>query len=236
MTKRGGDAAHKTSFGPDSEVLLSPLAFLVLRSGGCAQEEDHSMCGIVGYVGNERCVEVLMEGLRHLEYRGYDSAGLAVQASGGIEAIKKVGPLENLIGSLRTRNGALVGARTGVGHTRWATHGRPSEANAHPHLGGGRTVAVVHNGIIENYLELREELEGRGPQAQPAGRGFGRWGELLGQRGPGAAWLHPPLLGGGERRDRRAHRRGGRDHHARGGTRRARTLRCGLGRGGGRAW
>ena len=120
------------------------------------------MCGIVGYVGNERCVEVLMEGLRHLEYRGYDSAGLAVQASGGIEAIKKVGPLENLVGSLRTRNGALVGARTGVGHTRWATHGRPSEANAHPHLGGGRTVAVVHNGIIENYLELREELEGRG--------------------------------------------------------------------------
>src|SRR5829696_6601449 len=120
------------------------------------------MCGIVGYVGNDRCVEVLMEGLRHLEYRGYDSAGLAVQAWGGIEAIKKVGPLENLVGSLRTRNGTLVGARSGVGHTRWATHGRPSEANAHPHLGGGRTVAVVHNGIIENYLELREELEGRG--------------------------------------------------------------------------
>jgi glucosamine--fructose-6-phosphate aminotransferase (isomerizing) len=120
------------------------------------------MCGIVGYVGNERCVEVLMEGLRHLEYRGYDSAGLAVQAWGGIEAIKKVGPLDNLVDSLRTRNGALLGASTGVGHTRWATHGRPSEANAHPHLGGGRAVAVVHNGIIENHLELRDELERRG--------------------------------------------------------------------------
>src|SRR5215212_6623607 len=124
------------------------------------------MCGIVGYVGNERCVEVLMEGLRHLEYRGYDSAGLALQAWGGIEVIKRVGPLENLVGSLRTRNGALLGApfgaRSGVGHTRWATHGRPSEANAHPHLGGGRLAAVVHNGIIENYLELKEELEGRG--------------------------------------------------------------------------
>ena len=121
------------------------------------------MCGIVGYVGNERCAEVLMEGLRHLEYRGYDSAGLAVQVSSGIETVKEVGPLENLVGALKTRNGALVGASTGVGHPRWATHGRPSEANAHPHLGGSRrAVAVVHNGIIENYLELREELEGRG--------------------------------------------------------------------------
>jgi glutamine---fructose-6-phosphate transaminase (isomerizing) len=120
------------------------------------------MCGIVGYVGNDRCVEVLTEGLRHLEYRGYDSAGLAVQLSSGIEAVKEVGPLENLISALRLKNGALVEARTGVGHTRWATHGRPSKANAHPHLGGGRLAAVVHNGIIENYLELKEELEGRG--------------------------------------------------------------------------
>jgi len=121
------------------------------------------MCGIVGYVGNEeRCVEALVEGLKHLEYRGYDSAGLAVQLSSGIEAIKEVGPLDNLSDALRMRNGAAVGARTGLGHTRWATHGRPSEANAHPHLGGGRLAAVVHNGIIENYLELKEELQGRG--------------------------------------------------------------------------
>src|SRR5215210_6997645 len=120
------------------------------------------MCGIVGYVGNVRCAEVLMEGLKHLEYRGYDSAGLAVQVSSGIEAVKEVGPLENLISALRMRDGALVGARTGLGHTRWATHGRPSEANAHPHLGGKRLAAVVHNGIIENYLELKEELEDRG--------------------------------------------------------------------------
>ena len=123
------------------------------------------MCGIVGYVGKERCVEVLMEGLRHLEYRGYDSAGLALQTPEGIEPVKQVGPLENLAGALGNRDGDFFRVRAGVGHTRWATHGRPTEANAHPHLGGGEvppTVAVVHNGIIENHAELREELAGRG--------------------------------------------------------------------------
>ncbi|MDQ3912291.1 MAG: glutamine--fructose-6-phosphate transaminase (isomerizing) [Actinomycetota bacterium] len=120
------------------------------------------MCGIVGYVGKDRCVEVLMEGLKHLEYRGYDSAGLAVQNASEIVAVKEAGPLENLASALRMRNGDLLGTRTGVGHTRWATHGRPSKANAHPHLGGEQVAAVVHNGIIENYLELKEELEGRG--------------------------------------------------------------------------
>ena len=120
------------------------------------------MCGIVGYAGKERCVEVLMEGLGHLEYRGYDSAGLALQREGRIEQIREVGQLENLTRALTGRNGDLSRVRTGVGHTRWATHGRPSEENAHPHLGGAGSVAVVHNGIIENFSELKEELEARG--------------------------------------------------------------------------
>ena len=119
------------------------------------------MCGIVGYAGKDRCVEVLMEGLGHLEYRGYDSAGLALQREGRIEQIREVGQLENLTRALAGRNGDLSLVRTGVGHTRWATHGRPSEENAHPHLGGDGSVAVVHNGIIENFSELKEELEGR---------------------------------------------------------------------------
>jgi glucosamine--fructose-6-phosphate aminotransferase (isomerizing) len=120
------------------------------------------MCGIVGYAGKERCVEVLMDGLGHLEYRGYDSAGLALQRDGEIEQIREVGHLENLTRALASRNGDLSMVRTGVGHTRWATHGRPSEENAHPHLGGDGNVAVVHNGIIENFSELKEELKGRG--------------------------------------------------------------------------
>jgi glucosamine--fructose-6-phosphate aminotransferase (isomerizing) len=126
------------------------------------------MCGIVGYVGKEqRCVEVLMDGLRNLEYRGYDSAGLALAMPDekGIETTKEVGPLDNLADTIGRKNGDFFKVRSGVGHTRWATHGRPSEANAHPHKGGGESgpeVAVVHNGIIENHVELREELKGRG--------------------------------------------------------------------------
>ena len=125
------------------------------------------MCGIVGYVGKERCVEVLLEGLRNLEYRGYDSAGLALALpdAGGIGTTREVGPLDNLAGNIGRRNGDFFKVRAGVGHTRWATHGRPSEANAHPHTGGGNSgpeVAVVHNGIIENHAELRDELKGRG--------------------------------------------------------------------------
>ena len=120
------------------------------------------MCGIVGYVGRERCVEVLMEGLAHLEYRGYDSAGLALQREGRIQQIREVGRLENLARAVAARNGDFSSVRTGVGHTRWATHGRPTEENAHPQLGGSGSVAVVHNGIIENFVELKEELQGRG--------------------------------------------------------------------------
>ena len=113
------------------------------------------MCGIVGYVGKERCVEVLMEGLKHLEYRGYDSAGLALQVSGRIEVIKQAGRLNKLAEAVVEHNGNLSRVRAGVGHTRWATHGRPNEVNAHPQVGNGGTVAVVHNGIIENFAELK---------------------------------------------------------------------------------
>ena len=119
------------------------------------------MCGIVGYVGNEpRAQDLIVDGLRRLEYRGYDSAGVAVfDASGRISVRRAMGKLSNLEQVLRER--PLEGS-VGVGHTRWATHGKPSERNAHPHRGG--RVVVVHNGIMENYRELRAELEARGRQ------------------------------------------------------------------------
>jgi glucosamine--fructose-6-phosphate aminotransferase (isomerizing) len=112
------------------------------------------MCGIVGHVGDEQATPILLDGLRRLEYRGYDSAGLAVHARDGIEIVRAVGKLRNLEKVLFEKG--LPGT-VGIGHTRWATHGRPSEVNAHPHVAG--PVAVVHNGIIENHLELRAELE-----------------------------------------------------------------------------
>src|SRR5688500_13167595 len=112
------------------------------------------MCGIVGYVGSEaRAQDVILDGLRRLEYRGYDSSGIALLESGKLRVIRSVGKLINLESVLRD-----VPARgpVGIGHTRWATHGRPSEQNAHPHRAGG--IAIVHNGIVENYRELRDEL------------------------------------------------------------------------------
>ena len=124
------------------------------------------MCGIVGYVGPDQALPIVLEGLRRLEYRGYDSAGVAVLdgAPGGtvaaVNVVKKAGKLGELERELETR-GAPAG-RIGMGHTRWATHGEPSDRNAHPHLDCGGGVAVIHNGIIENFQELRTELEKRG--------------------------------------------------------------------------
>ena len=112
------------------------------------------MCGIVAYVGDKPCAPLLLDGLRKLEYRGYDSAGLAVHSGRSVEIVRAVGKLHNLDAALAK---APLAGTVGIGHTRWATHGRPSEANAHPHIAGG--VAVVHNGIIENYVALRAELE-----------------------------------------------------------------------------
>src|SRR5437763_6753495 len=115
------------------------------------------MCGIVGYVGPRDASAILMAGLRKLEYRGYDSAGLAAVTDHRIEVRRCVGKLDNLAALLREQP---LGGTPGIGHTRWATHGRPSEQNAHPHRAG--KVVLIHNGIIENYLELRAALERRG--------------------------------------------------------------------------
>ena len=118
------------------------------------------MCGIVGYVGPKSAVDVVLEGLRRLEYRGYDSAGIAVVADGDLQMRKRAGKLANLEKALGEAPLPLSGV--GMGHTRWATHGAPSDRNAHPHLDSPQRVAVVHNGIIENFAALRAELEGAG--------------------------------------------------------------------------
>jgi glucosamine--fructose-6-phosphate aminotransferase (isomerizing) len=115
------------------------------------------MCGIVGYIGQQEATPIILDGLRRLEYRGYDSAGIATLHNGKIEIRRAQGKLVNLENLLRER--PLQGS-CGIGHTRWATHGRPSEINAHPHFAGG--IVVVHNGIIENYLALKERLIGQG--------------------------------------------------------------------------
>ena len=118
------------------------------------------MCGIVGYVGSKRADDVVLEGLRRLEYRGYDSAGIAVVVDGVLTSSKRAGKLANLEKALG--EDPLPAAGTGIGHTRWATHGAPNDRNAHPHLSGGSRLAVVHNGIIENFARLRAELEDLG--------------------------------------------------------------------------
>src|SRR5919107_1019219 len=113
------------------------------------------MCGIIGYIGSKPVVPVLIEGLRRMEYRGYDSAGVALVSPEGIALRRSAGKLINLENTIRNEP---VDGLYGVGHTRWATHGRPTEENAHPHRDCTGRVVVVHNGIIENYLELKREL------------------------------------------------------------------------------
>ena len=118
------------------------------------------MCGIVGYVGPKPALEVVVEGLARLEYRGYDSAGVAVLSDGKLQTEKRAGKLANLRAALQANPRSADGI--GIGHTRWATHGAPTDGNAHPHVDEMNRVAVVHNGIIENFAQLRMELEERG--------------------------------------------------------------------------
>ena len=118
------------------------------------------MCGIIGYAGNQsETLDVLLHGLSGLEYRGYDSAGVAL-ANGTLDVHKREGELDNLKSALETVT--QPSAPVGIGHTRWSTHGESSDENAHPHVGDDGEVAVVHNGIIENYQTLREELVAKG--------------------------------------------------------------------------
>ncbi|MGZ4104959.1 MAG: glutamine--fructose-6-phosphate transaminase (isomerizing) [Actinomycetota bacterium] len=119
------------------------------------------MCGIIGVVGDEPALPVIMDGLRRVEYRGYDSAGVAVLDGGTIQVIRKAGKLDALDKELALHQ---VDGTTGIGHTRWATHGGPTDANAHPHTDCTGRIAIIHNGIIENFLELRERLERDGHQ------------------------------------------------------------------------
>lgn len=115
------------------------------------------MCGIIGFAGNTEAVPVLLDGLERLEYRGYDSAGVAVvSADGNLQVKKSKGRLAVLRDVLAAQN--PLSGKIGIGHTRWATHGEPSDVNAHPHVGQNGKIAVVHNGIIENYLEIKESL------------------------------------------------------------------------------
>ena len=118
------------------------------------------MCGIVGYVGRSQAAPIILDGLSRLEYRGYDSAGMAIYDGEKINITKSVGRLKVL--SELTHDGQTMPGQLGIGHTRWATHGAPSNLNAHPHVNEKETIAVVHNGIIENYQQLKKKLEGRG--------------------------------------------------------------------------
>lgn len=113
------------------------------------------MCGIVGYIGTQKAVPYLIEGLSKLEYRGYDSSGIAVNINGDVKVFKTKGRLKNLEEKIDFNMNTMVG----IGHTRWATHGAPSDINAHPHTNGSQTIAVIHNGIIENYMEIKEWLQ-----------------------------------------------------------------------------
>lgn len=118
------------------------------------------MCGIVGYIGNQQAAPILLDGLSKLEYRGYDSAGIAVYNGTDIDMVKSQGRLKIL--SELTHGGEKLPGTVGIGHTRWATHGSPSDTNAHPHFNEAQSIVVVHNGIIENYLKLKKKLERRG--------------------------------------------------------------------------
>ncbi len=120
------------------------------------------MCGIVGYVGTKPVTDILLDGLEQLEYRGYDSSGIAIKCADKISVYKAEGKLKNLRTELAPHAYELSKSTTGIGHIRWATHGAPTVLNAHPHTCNCGNLVVVHNGIIENYKELRAELEQKG--------------------------------------------------------------------------
>src|SRR3990167_928967 len=112
------------------------------------------MCGIIGYIGAKEALPILIKGLRRLEYRGYDSAGVAVQDKGVLQRVRAVGKIDNLAEKVKDHD---IGGTVGIAHTRWATHGGVTEENAHPHVDCSGDLALVHNGIIENYRELKEK-------------------------------------------------------------------------------
>jgi glutamine---fructose-6-phosphate transaminase (isomerizing) len=120
---------------------------------------EYNMCGIVGYIGEQQAYPILIEGLKKLEYRGYDSAGVALLDNGELHLVKSVGRLNDL--EIKVGQDSPCGM-VGIGHTRWATHGRPSDRNAHPHSDCKNQFVVIHNGIIENYQVLREWLISQG--------------------------------------------------------------------------
>ena len=117
------------------------------------------MCGIVAYIGEKQAYPIVLNGLKRLEYRGYDSAGVAVLKNGNINTYKKEGKVSNLEDFVKDKD---VSGGIAIGHTRWATHGPPNDVNAHPHTSENGNITLVHNGIIENYDSIRQELESKG--------------------------------------------------------------------------
>ena len=117
------------------------------------------MCGIVGYVGKQKAVSIIIEGLKRLEYRGYDSAGVCVLQGGKLDVAKKAGRVEVLAKEAARHR---FNGTTGIGHTRWATHGGVTDANAHPHVSSDGKFALIHNGVIENYVQMKQFLAGKG--------------------------------------------------------------------------
>ena len=113
------------------------------------------MCGIVAYLGQQNAYEIIIKGLQRLEYRGYDSAGIALHQKGDIHVFKQKGKVKDLQDFIADKN---TSSSLGIGHTRWATHGLPNDTNAHPHQSGNKQISLVHNGIIENYAILKQEL------------------------------------------------------------------------------
>src|SRR6187399_238208 len=116
------------------------------------------MCGIVAYVGERQAAPIILKGLKRLEYRGYDSAGIAV-LNGDLSVFKKKGKVSELENFIKDKN---IHSTIGIGHTRWATHGEPSDRNAHPHLSSDKKLAIIHNGIVENYASIKEDLLRKG--------------------------------------------------------------------------